>query len=58
VAVEELELDHPFARLEGADSILRLDTDLMGRITVLEESPGLTGTAYGVLADLFALRGA
>lgn len=58
VAPRELEPGHPFARLEGADSILRLHTDLMGRISILEEEgPGLTGTAYGVLADLFALRG-
>jgi homoserine dehydrogenase len=55
--VEPRELDpaHPFARLEGADSILRLHTDLMGRISILEESPGLDGTAYGVLGDLLTL---
>jgi homoserine dehydrogenase len=55
VEVRELEPGHPFARLEGADSILRLHTDLMGRISILEESPGLTGTAYGVIADLLEL---
>jgi homoserine dehydrogenase len=55
VAPRELDLGHPFARMEGADSILRLHTDLMGRLSVVEESPGLTGTAYGVLADLQAL---
>jgi homoserine dehydrogenase len=55
VGVQELEPGHPFARLEGADSILRLHTDLMGRLSILEESPGLTGTAYGVIADLLEL---
>jgi homoserine dehydrogenase len=57
--VEPRELDpaHPFARLQGADSILRVHTDLMGRISILEESPGLSGTAYGVLGDLLTLGG-
>jgi homoserine dehydrogenase len=56
VEPRELELGHPFARLEGSDSVLRVHTDRMGRISILEEEgPGLTGTAYGVLADLFEL---
>lgn len=55
VAPRELDLGHPFSRMEGSDSILRLHTDLMGRLSIVEESPGLTGTAYGVLADLLAL---
>ena len=55
VVPRELDLGIPSPAWRGPHSILRLHTDLMGRLSIVEESPGLTGTAYGVLADLLAL---
>jgi len=57
VTMKELEPTHPFARLDGAGSMLRLHTDLLGRLVIAEEAPDLTTTAYGVLADLLELKG-
>ena len=56
VAVRELPLEHPFARAEGAGSILRIHTDLLGRLVIAEDAPDLSTTAYGVIADLLALQ--
>jgi len=56
VAVRELSLDHPFARAEGAGSILRIHADLLGRLVIAEDAPDLSTTAYGVIADLLALQ--
>ncbi len=56
VRARELPSDHPFARLEGAGSAIRLSTDVMGTITLAEEGPDLATTAYGVIADLFEVR--
>jgi homoserine dehydrogenase len=55
VSVRPLDLDHPFARVEGTSSVLRLHTDLFGRLILAEDEPGLSATAYGLIADLFAL---
>lgn len=55
VLVKELALDHPFARVEGADSVLRLHTDLLGRLLIAEDGPDLTTTAYGLISDLLSL---
>jgi len=55
VSVRHLELEHPFARVAGAGSILRLHTDLLGRLILAEEEPDLSTTAYGLIADLFTL---
>jgi homoserine dehydrogenase len=57
VEICELPKEHPFARVEGADSVLRLHTDLLGRLIIAEDRPDLTTTAYGVIADLLALYG-
>ena len=55
VAMKELNLEHPFARAEGADSVLRIHTDLLGRLLITEDGPDLSTTAYGVIADLLEL---
>ena len=55
VSVQELEPGHPFAAVDGADSILRLHTDLLGRLVIAEDGPDLSTTAYGVIADLLEL---
>jgi homoserine dehydrogenase len=55
VAAEELPLSHPFARTDGAGSVLRIATDLMGTIVLAEEAPDLKTTAYGVISDLLEI---
>lgn len=55
VTVQELPLDHPFARAEGAGSVLRIHTDLLGRLIIAEDGPDLSTTAYGVISDLLEL---
>ncbi len=55
VAARELPEDHPFARLSGTSSALTITADLLGTITLVEEDPDLTTTAFGVLSDLLGL---
>ena len=55
VTARELPASHPFARTEGAGSVLRIATDLMGTIVLAEEAPDLKTTAYGVIADLMEI---
>ncbi len=55
VSAREVELDDPFALVEGTSSILRLDTDILGCLVLTEEAPDLTTTAAGVLGDLLEI---
>jgi homoserine dehydrogenase len=56
VAIREIPLSDPFALVSGTGSILRLTTDILGKIVLTEEDPDLSTTAYGVITDLFRLR--
>ena len=55
VKASEIPLDHPFALVDATGSIVRFETDLLGKILMTEENPDITTTAYGVITDLFAL---
>ena len=55
VLVQHLDAGHPFARMDGAGSILRIRTDLLGGLIIVEDQPDLSTTAYGLIADLYAL---
>ncbi len=55
VKASEVPMDHPFALVDATGSIVRFETDLLGKILVTEEHPDITTTAYGVIADLYAL---
>lgn len=57
VRVREIPLADPFALVAGTGSILRFTTDIVGKIVLTEEDPDLSTTAYGVISDLFRLRG-
>ncbi len=52
IGPQSLPVGHPYSSVSGTSSVLTLETDLLGRLTITEESPGLEQTAYGVLADL------
>jgi homoserine dehydrogenase len=56
VQLREIPLSDPFALVSGTGSILRLTTDILGKIVLTEETPDLSTTAYGVISDLFRLR--
>jgi homoserine dehydrogenase len=57
VLAREVPEDDPFALVAGTGSILRVETDLLGKIVLTEEDPDLTTTAYGVVSDLLSLKG-
>ncbi len=56
VRAREARRDDPLALVEGTGSLIRFVTDILGTFTVAEERPDLATTAYGVIADLFAVR--
>jgi homoserine dehydrogenase len=58
VAPEEVAADHLFASVRGKGAALRLETDLMGPLWVIQEEPGLNDTAAGVLQDLLTVAAA
>lgn len=55
VSLEEVSMENPFATVGGSGSAIRIETDLMGPITVLQEDPTVTDTAYGVVNDLLTI---
>ena len=56
VAPRELPATEILARLEGQQNALVLETDLLGRIAIVQLDSGLTQTAYALLSDLVTLR--
>jgi homoserine dehydrogenase len=52
VRPETITPDSPFWSVEGTSSAVTLKTDLMGDLTILEESPIITQTAYAVFSDM------
>ncbi len=55
VKATEVPLGHPFALVDATGSIVRFETDLLGKILMTEEDPNITTTAYGVITDLYSL---
>ncbi|MEW6206859.1 MAG: homoserine dehydrogenase [Acidobacteriota bacterium] len=55
VAPEEVMKDSPFGSLRGASNLLRIKTDLMGEIAILETDPGVSQTAYALLSDMLTV---
>ncbi|MEW5747243.1 MAG: hypothetical protein AB1793_00435 [Candidatus Thermoplasmatota archaeon] len=52
VRPERIGPDSPFWSVEGTSSAVTIRTDLMGDLTILEEGPALTQTAYAVFSDM------
>lgn len=52
VRPEAIGPDSPFWSVEGTSSALTIGTDLMGDLTIIEEGPALTQTAYAVFSDM------
>ncbi|HEX7502062.1 MAG TPA: homoserine dehydrogenase, partial [Acidobacteriota bacterium] len=55
VGPEEVPAGHYFAAVSGKGAALRLETDMMGPIWIVQENPGLNDTAAGVLGDLLTV---
>jgi len=55
VAAEEIAADHLFALVSGKGAALRLETDMMAPLWIVQEEPGLADTAAGVIQDLLAV---
>lgn len=55
VKVEEVEKSNPFSAVDGEGSALTYSTDVMCDILILQTTPGLLDTAYGVGDDLLSL---
>jgi homoserine dehydrogenase len=55
VAPEEVMKDSPFGAVRGSSNILKIKTDLMGEIAMLETDPGVRQTAYALVSDMLAV---
>ena len=55
VGLEEIPQGHLFAVVSGKGAALRLETDMMGPLWIVQENPGLNDTAAGVLQDLLTV---
>ncbi|HSR52868.1 MAG TPA: homoserine dehydrogenase [Acidobacteriota bacterium] len=55
VGLQRLSADDELARVRGAGGLLRLETDAMGPILIVQQAPTLDDTAYGVLNDLMEI---
>ncbi|NPV70175.1 MAG: homoserine dehydrogenase [Firmicutes bacterium] len=57
VRLETVPEGHLFTTVAGTSSVLVLHTDLMGDLVIVENEPGVTQTAYGILSDILELTG-
>jgi homoserine dehydrogenase len=51
VAPEMVGVDSPLYSIDGTSSAVQFQTDVLGRLTLIEDNPGPHTTAYGLLAD-------
>ncbi len=55
VGPEEVPAGHYFAAVSGKGAALRLETDMMAPLWIVQENPGLADTAAGVIQDLLTV---
>lgn len=55
VVLTPLAISHPLAMINGTSSAITLNTDLMKDITVIENSPEIAQTGFGIFSDLITL---
>lgn len=51
VAPQMVTIDSPLYSINGTTSIIQIQTDVLGKLSIIEEDPGPHTTAYGLLAD-------
>ncbi|MEE0772985.1 MAG: homoserine dehydrogenase [Anaerovoracaceae bacterium] len=55
VGPEEISRFSAFASVSGTSQAISITTDLMGTMTIVEESPDMEQAAYGVVSDLITI---
>lgn len=55
VAPEEISKLNAFASVSGTSQVISITTDLMGTMTIIEESPDMEQAGYGVFCDLMTI---
>ena len=55
VAPEEISKLNAYATVTGTSLVISITTDLMGTMTIIEESPEMEQAGYGVFADLLTI---
>ena len=56
VAPELVPLDSPMGCARGASSVLVIETDVMGELTIFEKDPGIDQTAYALVSDMLRIH--
>jgi len=56
VMPEEIPQDDPFAVVNGSGACLKIESDLMNPILIMQDSPTVKDTAYGVLNDILTIQ--
>jgi homoserine dehydrogenase len=51
VAPEMVGIGSPLYGIEGTTSIIQIESDVLGKLSLIEEDPGPHTTAYGLMAD-------
>lgn len=51
VGPESVGIDSPMYGVNGTTSIIQFESDVLGRLSIIEENPGPHTTAYGLFAD-------
>jgi len=51
VAPQKVGVDSPLYGVEGTSSIVQIESDVLGKLSLIEEDPSPHTTAYGLLAD-------
>ena len=55
VGPEEVDRKSLMAVIDGTSSVVSIQTDLMGKLSVLEHNPEIEQTAFGIFTDLIAI---
>ena len=55
VGPEEVDRKSLMAVIDGTSSVVSIETDLMGKLSVLEHNPEIEQTAFGIFSDLIHL---
>jgi homoserine dehydrogenase len=51
VAPQMVGIDSPLYGIEGTTSMVQIESDVLGKLSLIEEDPGPHTTAYGLMAD-------
>ena len=55
IAPEEINKRNSYAAVSGTSMAISITTDLMGTMTIIEESPEMEQSGYGIFADLLTI---